>query len=366
LTATGDIHLHSLGWHASFAVHLSQLADPSLEPARVIIRQKNRYILSDGEREWEAEISGRIHYAARSSGDYPAVGDWVAVRKRPDEGSATIHTILARRSCFIRRNPGVREEEQIIAANIDVVFLVDAFDAGVNMRRLERYLVIAAQGGARPVIVLNKADLDPDADEVVDEVRVTLPGIPVVVTSAKKNQGLEALLEHLKPGETAALLGPSGAGKSTIANALLGEERFEIGEVREGDRRGRHTTSHRELVRLPSGGLLIDTPGMRELQLWDIDEEVQETFEDIEELALHCKFRDCRHGIEPGCAVAKAIEEGTLDPGRLVNYEKMQKELAFQERRTNKAAQLREKERWKKIMKDFKKGKGQSDKHKGY
>lgn len=365
MTPIDNDHLRSLGWHPSFAAHLAQLTDASLEPARVIIRQKNRYVLADGVREWEAEISGRIHYAARSSGDYPAIGDWVAVRKRPDEGSATIHTILERRSCFIRRNPGVREEEQIIAANIDLVFLVDAFDAGVNVRRLERYLVIAAQGGARPVIVLNKADLDPDADDVVDEVRTVLPGIPIVVTSATKQQGLKALLEHLKAGETAALLGPSGAGKSTIANALLGEERFETGEVREGDRRGRHTTSHRELVQLPSGGCLIDTPGMRELQLWDIDEEVQETFEDIEELALKCKFRDCRHGNEPGCAVADAIERGELDPGRLVNYEKMKKELAYQERRTDKAAQLREKERWKKIMKDFKKGKGQGDKYKG-
>ena len=364
MSSLPDSALRTLGWHASFAAHLKELADPSLEPARVIIRQKNRYVLSDGEREWDAEISGRIHYAARTSGDYPAIGDWVAIRKRPDESAATIHAILTRRSCFMRKNPGVREEEQIIAANIDVAFLVDAFDAGVNIRRLERYLVIASQSGTRPVIVLNKADLDPDADEIVDEVRTTIPGIPVIVTSAKKNQGLETMLTHLQPGETAALLGPSGAGKSTIANVLLGEERFETGEVRESDSKGRHTTSHRELVRLPSGGLLIDTPGIREIQLWDVEDGVEETFEDIEELALQCRFRDCRHGGEPGCAVAAAIESGTIDPGRLENYEKMLKERAFQERRTDKAAQLREKERWKKIMKDFKKGKGQSDKYK--
>jgi ribosome biogenesis GTPase / thiamine phosphate phosphatase len=353
-----------MGWHASFAAHLAGLGDPALSPARVTIRQKNRYVLSDGEREWNAEISGRIHYAARTSGDYPAVGDWVAVRTRPDEGAATIHTILARRSCFVRKNPGEREEEQIVAANIDVAFLVDAFDAGVNVRRLERYLVIATQSGARPVIVLNKADLDPDADEVLEEVHTALPGVPVIITSAKKNRGLDALLGQLHPGETAALLGPSGAGKSTIANALLGEDKFETGEVRESDRRGRHTTSHRELVRLPSGGLLIDTPGMREIQIWDVEEEVEETFDDIEELATQCRFRDCRHTSEPGCAVVAAIEQGELDAGRLENYEKMLKERAFQERRTDKAAQLREKERWKKIMKEFKKGKGQGDKYK--
>ncbi len=212
--------------------------------------------------------------------------------------------------------------------------------------------------------MLNKADLDPDADEVVDDVQATIPGVPVIVASAKKNRGLEAMLKHLQPGETAALLGPSGAGKSTIANALLGEQRFETGEVREGDRKGRHTTSHRELVRLPSGALLIDTPGMREIQLWDVEESVEETFEDIEELATQCRFRDCRHSGEPGCAVVAAIESGEIDPGRLENYEKMLKERAYQERRTDKAAQLREKERWKKIMKDFKKGKGQSDKYK--
>jgi ribosome biogenesis GTPase / thiamine phosphate phosphatase len=353
-----------MGWHASFAAHFAELADATLSPARVIIRQKNRYVLSDGEREWNAEISGRIHYAARTSGDYPAVGDWVAVRTRPDEGAATIHTILARRSCFVRKNPGEREEEQIVAANIDVAFLVDAFDAGVNVRRLERYLVIASQSGARPVIVLNKADLDPDADEVVDEVHTTFPGVPVIITSAKKKRGLDTLVRQLQPGETAALLGPSGAGKSTIANALLGEERFETGEVRETDRRGRHTTSHRELVRLPSGGLLIDTPGMREIQIWDMEEEVEENFDDIEDLATQCRFRDCHHTGEPGCAVTAAIEQGELDPGRLENFEKMLKERAYQERRTDKAAQLREKERWKKIMKDFKKGKGQGDKYK--
>jgi ribosome biogenesis GTPase len=231
----------------------------------------------------------------------------------------------------------------------------------VNIRRLERYLVLASRGRSTAGDRVNKA-IWIDADEVVDEVRATIPD-PGGRHKREEEVGLAALLQHLPAGETAALLGPSG-GKSTIASALLGEERFVTGDVREGDRKGRHTTSHRELALLPSGGLLIDTPGMREIQIWDIDDGVEETFEDIEDLATHCRFRDCHHGGEPGCAVNDAIERGELASGRLENYEKMLKERAYQERRTDKAAQLREKERWKKIMKDFKKGKGQGDKYK--
>ncbi len=324
-----DTALRALGWHASFATHLAELGDATLTPARVIIRQKNRYVLSDGEREWDAEIAGKIHYTARTAGDYPAVGDWVAVRTRPGEGSATIHTILARRSSFTRRNPGEREEEQIIAANIDVAFLVDAFDAGVNVRRLERYLVIASQSGTRAVIVLNKADLDPDADEVVDDVQATIPGVPVIVASAKKNRGLEAMLKHLQPGETAALLGPSGAGKSTIANALLGEQRFETGEVREGDRKGRHTTTWREMILLPGGGLVIDTPGMREFHLWLVVGGLDEAFPDIADLALGCHFRACSHTRETRCAVQTALAEGRLSPDRFASFQKLRQELDY-------------------------------------
>ncbi|MCC6397502.1 MAG: ribosome small subunit-dependent GTPase A [Bacteroidetes bacterium] len=356
MTEADRENLRRLGWDAFFQEHLPGHIEAGLAPARVIIRQKNRYTLSDGTQEWSAEISGRIHFTARTAGDYPAVGDWVVIRARPEEGAATIHAILPRKSSFVRKVPGVREEEQVVAANIDTVFLVNGFDAGVNIRRIERYLVAVAENGARPVIVLNKADLDPEADEVVEEVRAAIPAVPLVVTSAKKGSGLEQLLAYVGLGQTAALLGPSGVGKSTIVNALLGEQRFATDEVRLTDRKGRHVTSHRELVVLPSGGLLIDTPGMRELQLWDVDEGVQETFDDIEELAAACKFRDCKHAGEPGCAVRAAVEDGTLDEDRLASFAKLQREIAFQRRRTDKAEQLREKQRWKKLTSQHKRG----------
>ncbi|MBP1657826.1 MAG: GTPase RsgA [Bacteroidetes bacterium] len=339
-----------LGWRPFFEEQFAGHAGEGFAPARVIIRQKNRYVLSDGIQEWSAEIAGRIHYTARTAGDYPAVGDWVVVRTRQNEGTATIHAIIPRTSSFVRKIPGTREEEQVVAANIDTAFLVNAFDAGVNLRRIERYLVLIATSGARPVIILNKADLDPGAEEIVQDVRTAFADIPVLLTSATEGSGLQEVSGLVPPGETAAMLGPSGVGKSTIVNALLGREHFATDEVRSVDRKGRHRTSHRELVVLPSGGLLIDTPGMRELQLWEVDAEVQDTFDDIEALAMECKFRDCKHSGEPGCAVRAALEEGTLDPGRLESFAKLQREAAYQRRRTNKAEQLREKQRWKKLM----------------
>lgn len=349
---TGDRFpaLRQLGWRPFFEEQFAGHTGEGLSPARVIIRRKNRYVLSDGIQESSAEIAGRIHYTARTAGDYPAVGDWVVVRARQNEGTATILAILPRTSSFIRKIPGIREEEQVVAANIDTVFLVNGFDAGVNIRRLERSLVLVATSGARPVIILNKADLDPGADEVFRDVRMAFPDVPVLVTSATEGSGLQDVAGLVPPGETAAMLGPSGVGKSTIVNALLGREHFATDEVRSADRKGRHRTSHRELVILPSGGLLIDTPGMRELQLWDVDAAVQDTFDDIEELASECKFRDCKHSGEPGCAVQAALEEGRLDPGRLESFTKLQREAAYQRRRTDKAEQLREKQRWKKLM----------------
>jgi ribosome biogenesis GTPase / thiamine phosphate phosphatase len=348
--------LNRFGWAPFFAAHFATRASGELVPARVAVQQKKRYLLYAEAGELRAEIAGRIHYHARAAQDYPVIGDWVAVRPRPDEGTATIVAVLPRRSHFSRKIPGTREEEQIVAANIDTVFFVNGLDTDLNLRRIERYLVLAAESGAIPVIVLNKADLVEDAETLRTRVHTLLPGVPVMLTSATHGAGLDELLSFLPAGTTGALLGPSGTGKSTLVNALLGTKHFHTDDVRASDNKGRHTTSHRELVVLPAGGLLIDTPGIREMQLWGGGEGVLETFEDIEELLTGCKFTNCRHEEEPGCAVRKAIDNGTLDPGRLENYHKMLREIAHQERRIDKAASQREKERQKRLTAQQKRG----------
>ena len=271
-------------------------------------------------------------------------------RSRQGDGDAVIEATLPRRSKFSRKAAGDLTEEQIIAANIDVVFLVSGLDHDFNPRRIERYLVTAWDGGARPVILLNKADLVADDQaRFVGEVEAIAAGTPVHLVSTRTRQGLELFDQYLSAGVTGAFLGSSGVGKSTLINALLGEDRQRTKEVREKDQRGRHTTTHRELLMLPSGGLLIDTPGMREMQLWEGN--VEETFGDIETLAEGCQFRDCRHDREPNCAVRAAVEAGTLPAGRLESFQKLQQELAYQAIRQDQQAQIAQKRKWKIIHK---------------
>jgi ribosome biogenesis GTPase len=343
------LSLETFGWNRFFARSFAPFAVEGYSTGRVAVQHKTQYELYTEYGELSAETTGRMQYDAQSKKDLPVVGDWVVIRTRPQEGKATIYDILPRKSKFSRKAAGTKTEEQIVAANIDTVFLVTGLDGNFNLRRLERYLVVAWESGANPVILLNKADLCDDIDRKVREVEAVALGVPVVVMSAINDRGLDQVLAHVRRGTTGALLGSSGVGKSTIVNHLLGREVLKTQAVRATDDRGRQTTTRRELIMLPSGGLLMDTPGMRELQLWGGDEGLSDAFEDIVELARQCPFRDCRHGPEPGCAVQKALGDGTLDPGRFASYEKLQKEIAYLSDRQDKPAELIEKERWKKI-----------------
>ncbi|WP_337982937.1 ribosome small subunit-dependent GTPase A [Lysinibacillus sp. C5.1] len=326
-------------------------------PARVALEHKHSYRVLAEDGEWLATIAGHFAYTSLAREDYPAVGDWVLVEKMAGEEKAIIHKLFTRKSVFSRKVAGLEIKEQIVASNVDIVLLVMSLNADFNIRRLERYLVAAWDSGAKPVVVLTKADLCEDIPSMVREVEQVAFGVDIFVTSARSGEGIEAIRMLFTDGVTGALLGSSGAGKSTLMNALNGEELMKVSAIREDDAKGRHTTTHRELIVLPSGGCLIDTPGMRELQLWDQSESLSSSFRDIEEFATACRYRDCTHHKEPHCAVQQAILDGTLEPSRLQSYFKLQKELAFIERKTNVQAKLNEQRKWKQNAKGLKKGK---------
>ena len=321
--------LTELGWNDGFAAAFEPWRSKAhVHPGRVAIEfnQIFRIYVEDGELD--AVTAGRLKHRARGRAELPAVGDWVAVRKRPEEDRGVIVGVLPRRSAFTRRAAGEVTGEQVVAANVDVVFVVMGLDRDYNVRRLERYLLMARESGASPVVLLTKPDLCSDLSAHVREVTSLTGDILVHVVNPKRGEGIEQLRGDLGPGSTAALLGSSGVGKSTIINRLVGADIRRTREVRESDSRGRHTTMHRELVVLPGGGLIIDTPGMRELQLWDAGDSVRETFDEIEALAAGCHFGDCRHRDEPRCAVKAAVAEGKVAAGRLESYLKVQDELA--------------------------------------
>lgn len=341
--------LAALGWNDFFAEHFAPLAQEGYEVGRVAIQHKGAYTLLTEHGELRGEITGKMLYFSDSPLDLPAVGDWVAIRPRVEENAATIHELLPRKSRFVRKAPGEKVEEQVVAANIDNVFLVTGLDGDYNLKRLERYLVLAWESGANPIVVLNKIDLCEDQSALLQEVQAVALSVPILMMSALGNEGVEAMRPYLGPGLTGALLGSSGVGKSTIINQLLGEDRQRVKEVRATDSRGRHTTTYRELIALPFGGLLMDTPGMRELQLWGSGEGFDDTFEDIHRVAEQCRFRDCQHFAEPGCAVRAALEDGTLTTRRYESYLKLQKELAYQHRKSDLMTELKEKSKWKKI-----------------
>lgn len=345
--------LADFGWDdgvaRAFSAGLDALrADASrtdLQAGRVVIEFNHNFRVATEAGEIDAVLAGRVKHHATSRAELPAVGDWVIVRKRVDEDRGAIVAVLDRRSRFSRRMAGQVTDEQVVAANVDVVFVVMALDQDFSPRRLERYLLMARESGASPVVLLTKPDLAGDLPAQLAEAVAVAGDAPVHVLSPRQNQGLDQVTQHLVAGRTGALLGSSGVGKSTIINRLVGTDVQKTREVRAEDSKGRHTTTHRELVRLPAGGLLIDTPGMRELQLWDAGEGIRGSFEDVESLASGCRFADCRHQDEPRCAVKEAVAAGDLPASRLESYRQLQAELAFLARQQDERAQIDEKRR---------------------
>lgn len=332
-TLTHD--LQSLGWNEGLAAAFQPHAGAGLVPGRISTQHRGLSVALTEEGEVRAELPGRLRHEAVEPRDLPTVGDWVALSAL-DERRGLIEAVLPRGSLISRKTPWLATREQLLAANIDLVLLVQALPLDVNPRRLERYLATVWESGATPVIVLTKTDLaDGLLPGLLAEVEAVALGVPVHPVCNITGEGLDALRGYLGDGRTLVLLGSSGVGKSTIVNRLAGEELLETQEVREGDQHGRHTTTRRELILLPGGGIVVDTPGLRELQLWNVEEGLHQTFGDVAEIAARCKFNDCAHDTEPGCAIRAALQSGELNPERWSSYVKLQRELQALELRQN-------------------------------
>ncbi len=350
--------LVALGWGGPLEALFAEQDGPGLEPGRVVATHRESSIVRVAAADVAGHVSGRFRRDALGPGDYPAVGDWVVVEARRAERSGTIHAVLPRQSAIARtasdsnrRGGGRLSDEQVLAANVDVALLVAAIDREPNLGRLERYLALAWGAGTTPIVVLNKADVCPDVAGAVAAVERIAVGVDVHPMSAVTGEGVEALrIAHLAAGRTAVVLGPSGVGKSTLTNALLGTEHFATSAVRASDSRGRHTTTHRELVPLPSGAMLIDTPGIRSLELLG-EEGVGAVYGEIEALADDCRFADCAHAAEPGCAVRAAVNDGRIDARRWAGYEKLRREAAHLARQADRSLREAERRRWKAISK---------------
>ena len=344
--------IEQYGWSDLLAAAFAPHARAGHTPGRVVLQQRDGYLVMTDGGEVRAKASGRLLHEAKELG-HPAVGDWVALSQNPKERTATIHAILPRSTAFVRRAAHSTRGLQIIAANIDVAFIVTSLNADLNPRRIQRYLAAAWQSGARPVVVLTKADLSDDPQAQAAEIAALDVDCPVLLVSAREGLGLDALLAEVKSGETCVLIGSSGAGKSTLVNAFLSEDRMATQAIREYDDQGRHTTSHRELILLPGGGMIVDTPGVREVGLIDADEGVSAVFDDIERLPQDCRFRDCGHANEPGCAVRAALESGALAPDRWAHFQKLKLELAAAEEKADRVAKDAERRRQAGLQKHY-------------
>ena len=339
--------LETLGWDDRFEAELRTCGGGGLQPARVAVAHNALYQLGTADGEVMAEVAGRLRHRSAGPDARPVVGDWVGIRPGANGDSATIEAVLPRRCCFSRKAAGEPTRRQLVAANIDTVLLVSGLDDDFNPRRIERYLVAIRNSGAAPVLVLNKADLCPDREARRTAAAALAPEAPLHVIEALRPGAAEPLRQHLPPGRTGALIGSSGVGKSTIINRLLGRERQRTAEVRRRDGRGRHTTTQRELILLPGGGMIIDTPGMRELQLWEDTDAIDDAFDDIRALAAECRFRDCGHEGEPRCAVRRAVEAGRLSAARLDSFRRLRRERQAVRQRRDELARLEEQRRTK-------------------
>jgi ribosome biogenesis GTPase len=333
------------GWGPALHTAFLPLAAQGLRPARITAQHRDLWTCITETGETNAKLSGRFVFDA-AAGGFPVVGDWVGLEAE----DSVIQALLPRRGVVQRRSPegGV----QILVAHVDTAFLVTSLNEDLNPRRLERYLIATQEGGLTPIIVLTKADLTENLEAALHALQDTAKDVPIIAVSALHDQGLEALHPHLPPNRTAVLLGSSGAGKSTLLNRLMGREAMATGEIRSGDDKGRHTTRHRALFRLQSGALLIDTPGVREFGLTGESEALGDLFQDVTTLMAQCRFSDCTHTTEPGCAVQDALNTGTLNAARLRAYDKLQREQAFEAQRSQVSAAVAAKQKWKKIHKN--------------
>ena len=336
------------GWNERF----EQALPEHTVPGRIILEHKSNYRAITEQGEWLTTLSGNFRHI-HAPDEYPSVGDWVALEQMPGEDKGIIHKLLPRSSRFIRKASGETSELQTIAVNIDYIFLVMSLNHDFNLRRLERYLIAAWDSGAMPVIVLTKSDQCSDPAEYLEQVAGAAIGVDAFAVSAVTGNGMDAFSRYLTQGKTGALLGSSGVGKSSLINALTNSDRMAVQGIREDDSKGRHTTTHRELVLLPGGGLLIDTPGMREFQLGDSTEGLDASFQDVASLAADCRFRDCSHQKEPGCRIQSALASGELPESRFASYLKLLRELEYMERKSDLAKQQAERMVWKQRTKDY-------------